>query len=571
MRRLALRALIFNTALAATALVAPGARAANPDVNGNWKLMLVGPFRESELLLLDVKDHAGKVVASIKDYPKQQFREVPIVSGFATHKGAVTFGVDFGVKGAFKGKTAKDGSITGVLSINDQAIPTRLVKTDAQKLEPGPTAAPESMQAYMALRAEKDLKAKATKLAALIAKNPGSPTLAMIYTDLFKSAGAAGFSLAEVKKFATERIEGIKIYDADLGTSVTAEIVNDLSSSKELAPLALELATGAEKELAADAPVATKASLATALAAAARAAGNKELLAKAEGQVKMLDAALDTEYHKKVPPFKPEISAAGKDRKSDRVVVMELFTGAQCPPCVAADVAFDALISTYKTKELITLQYHEHIPGPDPLTNGDSQVRFKYYPGLRGTPSVLFDGKNVPEEVAGGGGMGDAKMKYDQYRPLIDKELERPSEAKLNLKVDRIGDAITINASAQAEDAKSDQLKLRLVLVEDVVRYTGGNKLRFHHHVVRGLPGGVEGKALSKGQGKTEVTVNLAEVRKGLEQYLSDFTKAGRAFPKDLPPINLDKLSVVAFVQDDSNQAILNAAVLPVAEKAPTP
>jgi len=372
-----------------------------------------------------------------------------------------------------------------------------------------------------------------------------------------------------VKKLVADRIEGIKAHGADLTTEAAVDIVNTLSAHKVYAPIALDLATKTESELSPDATVATKAGVASAVLAAARATDHKDLAAKAEGQLKKYDGALDEEYHKKVPPFKPEVSLAGHGRKSDRVVVMELFTGAQCPPCVAADVAFDALIDSYKPTELITLQYHEHIPGPDPLTNDDSFARFKYYPGLQGTPSTLFDGKNNP---SGGGGMGNAKGKYDEYRGIIDSELMKPSEAKLNLTVDRKGDQIVINASAQAEDAKNEGLKLRLVLVEDQVKYTGGNNLRFHHHVVRGLPGGVEGKALSKGQGKTEVTLSLADVRNGLETYLGDYPKkSGRPFPKALPPINLEKLSVVAFVQDDANQNILNAIVTPVAEGKPTP
>ena len=54
---------------------------------------------------------------------------------------------------------------------------------------------------------------------------------------------------------------------------------------------------------------------------------------------------------------------------------MEIFTGAECPPCVAADVGFDALLKSYKPTEFIGLQHHLHIPGPDPLTNADTVAR----------------------------------------------------------------------------------------------------------------------------------------------------------------------------------------------------
>ena len=66
---------------------------------------------------------------------------------------------------------------------------------------------------------------------------------------------------------------------------------------------------------------------------------------------------------------------------------------------------------------------------------------------------------------------------------------------------------------------------LRLALTEESIRYVGGNKLRFHHHVVRAFPGGTEGKDLNDGKGKVEVTLNLGDLKRNLETYLSDFAK----------------------------------------------
>ena len=123
----------------------------------------------------------------------------------------------------------------------------------------------------------------------------------------------------------------------------------------------------------------------------------------------VLETKLDDEYIKSVPPFKPTMFAGRKDPGGNRVVMMELFTGAQCPPCVAADVAFDALLKSYKPTELVLVQYHMHIPGSDPMTNPDTIARWDYYrkhfaENIRGVPSSLFNGK----PVAGGG--GDAAM-----------------------------------------------------------------------------------------------------------------------------------------------------------------
>ena len=141
----------------------------------------------------------------------------------------------------------------------------------------------------------------------------------------------------------------------------------------------------------------------------------EELAKEAEARHAKLEVQLDEEYHKKVPPFKPAPYAGRKNPKANQVVLMELFTGAQCPPCVAADVAFDALLMTYKPTEFIGLQYHLHIPGPDPLTNNDSEERQKYYGSvIRGTPSTFFNGK---DEAGGGGGMADSETQIRGISP----------------------------------------------------------------------------------------------------------------------------------------------------------
>jgi hypothetical protein len=228
---------------------------------------------------------------------------------------------------------------------------------------------------------------------------------------------------------------------------------------------------------------------------------------------------------------------------------------------------------------VISLQYHLHIPGPDPLTNADSVERSKYYgDDLTGTPTTIFNGKAL---AGGGGPMGRAKTKYDEYRELIDTMLEARKKADIDLKAERKGDVVTINATAKVADAakgddaakpkdenheKSPSLKLRFVLVEESIRYVGGNRLRFHHHVVRALPGGAEGKELKDGEGKAEATVNLAELRQGLETYLSDYAKDKAPFPNPLPPIKFENLSVVAFVQDDSDHSVLHAVVVPLGD-----
>ena len=80
-------------------------------------------------------------------------------------------------------------------------------------------------------------------------------------------------------------------------------------------------------------------------------------------------------------PWWPPPVYAGRKGKSDRVVLVELFTGAQCPPCVTADLAFDALDKTYKPDDVV-------LPGVPPA---HPAARPADHPRQRGAGQVLQD------------------------------------------------------------------------------------------------------------------------------------------------------------------------------------
>src|SRR5438093_844872 len=117
----------------------------------------------------------------------------------------------------------------------------------------------------------------------------------------------------------------------------------------------------------------------------------------------------------------------GRKGDSSRVVVLELFTGAQCPPCVAADLAFGGLEQRYKSSDVVMMQYHLHIPGPDPMTNSDTEARWKHYRDalgkqqIAGVPTAVINGKPLK---GGGGPITESQRLYERYVGAIDASLE---------------------------------------------------------------------------------------------------------------------------------------------------
>ena len=258
--------------------------------------------------------------------------------------------------------------------------------------------------------------------------------------------------------------------------------------------------------------------------------------------------------------FKPQ--GAVKSAKAGFTVLAELFTGSECSPCVAADIGFDHALDAYDRKALTVLEYHLHIPGPDPMTNRDTEARARYYQ-TGGTPTVFIAGT---DRVRGGGPKAASKNRFGVYSFVIDRHLENPPTADIVLsgKLDR--GAITVKAEATATDQTGD-LKLRIALVEERVHYEGSNKIVDHRFVVRKLVGSPEGVALTEGKAAHTETFELAALVDNLRVYLEEFETnnaerlgATGKFKEKKHEIDPANLSLIAFVQDDKTRAVLQSA-----------
>lgn len=594
-------------AAAVVMLLAP-AQAADTLAPGNWKLSTVTPTGETVHCILKVELKDGKPTASVLFSPPDvettlsDFRVTGSTVTATVKQVRTAMGRPLTSEFAFVGVPGKDPKVVlGSTGTNTARTRARLSMTDKTKLDAGElttrTPLPEPMtqaqqlsskaaQAQSKMLTEKDATKKqelqkvfSAAVQELNEKQPGlyrevvekyadSPAAFDAAMSLLRGAARSKISADDARKFVKVIQTQAMPYGPLYAGVVLAPIAESLVTQAGLAEVALAAIEPAAKGLTDDLPASVQSAVLTAYQTALAKAGKADLAKEVGTRVAKLESKIDEEYLRTVPSFKPTVFTGRKDRNANQVVMMELFTGAQCPPCVAADVAFDALVKSYKPTDVVLVQYHQHIPGPDPMTNPETVARWNYYRQLfpadmRGVPSTVFNGKPV---AGGGGGMAAAENKYRQYVSVIDPLLEKATEVKLAGRATRNGDKIDI--AVEAVGADGADTRLRLLVVEESIKYVGSNQIRFHHHVVRAMPGGAEGVAVKDKIFKHTAAVDLGEVRKSLTKYLDDYAANTRPFPKPDRPMAMKDLRVIALVQNDKTGEILQAAQFEVEGKA---
>ncbi len=256
-----------------------------------------------------------------------------------------------------------------------------------------------------------------------------------------------------------------------------------------------------------------------------------------------------------------------KKDQSERIVLAELFTGSECKPCQASDIAFDYLIERYRANSLAILQYHLHVPAPDPFANEDTEKRSEYY-RLNSTPTAVFGGTSVNTS---GGSKAAAKNKFLLYSDIIDRHLEAPSNVTIKASSVRTGNVITFKATAQSMLPRPG-MKLRIVLAEEAVSYTGANGIEHHKFVVRKMIRSADGIAFpSNGILTVEEKINVKTVQQDLEKYhtkmTAEFAKVGAKINAKKTAIDPKNLVIVAFAQDDYTREVLQAVTVKVIDK----
>ncbi len=289
-----------------------------------------------------------------------------------------------------------------------------------------------------------------------------------------------------------------------------------------------------------------------------------ELWVKQHGSEAGLDDFKQKVYAEATTLIAEQIGHPKTPPAGNRVSVMELFTGAQCPPCVGADLATAALEHLYPKSHLIVLRYHVHIPAFDPMTNGENFGRFAALLGPEaqdqmGTPTLFLNGARPPVSVAGYINQATriGKELNDSVRPAMDDH----TPLDLKLSAYQNGGEITVSAKLDGvPENQSNKLRVLLLLAEGDVKFPAPNGILRHEMLVRWLYNGEKGSVLNTPAGfDFTTTTRVTDIREFLKNYLKK-----DADEKQQIPLALEGLYLVGFVHNAETREILQAASVPV-------
>jgi hypothetical protein len=297
------------------------------------------------------------------------------------------------------------------------------------------------------------------------------------------------------------------------------------------------------------------------------------------------DTLLDARFAKTFANPVANHAAGVASAASQHVVLDELFTGADCEPCVAPDLATEALLRRYDRDKVVVAVYHDNAPGPDPLTTDVSEARAKYYGTGDSTPHVIVDGKELEIEE---GSPSHAQSSFDILTKAIDPLLSAQAKAELHLtsqiETSQLhGDFLHVTVSGNASGLPA-KTHLQILLLETEISDSGKNTLRFQPMVVRAAATSKTGELglILKPTAAFSMTYtfdlkkaeadNLAyydHYREELETRMAAFVAKGAMNKAEIDaraqfrePKNLihpDRLAVVAFLQADDTRKVFQS------------
>ena len=224
--------------------------------------------------------------------------------------------------------------------------------------------------------------------------------------------------------------------------------------------------------------------------------------------------------------------------QSQRMVLVEEFTQASCPPCEQTTPALNNLMNANATK-VVQIRYHTSWPGFDPMhLDNPAEVgeRVSYY-GVTGVPNLLLDGVDT-------GTPGTATQAQ------VDAAYAEPSPVDISLSHTLSDDLSTANVTIEITNTGAEAYsmatnRLRVALIEEEISWDtppGSTSLTVFEAVMKRFITGTAG-------------MMLPEIAAG-ETWTNTWENVeipGRIY-------DYNKLGVVAFIQDDATKSVAQSA-----------
>ncbi len=267
------------------------------------------------------------------------------------------------------------------------------------------------------------------------------------------------------------------------------------------------------------------------------------LLLAAFGALSLVNIGSETESYSEAPLEEASVDnslnsppATGTRAGSPRTVLAELFTNWDCGPCVNANPPINELCDVYGPSQLVMIAYHTDWPGSDDPYNlynpTEVQTRVTDY-SVTGVPSMFFDGP--PNRGH------DGATTYSYYKGYIDSELATTSPVTITL--EGYLNMMTMNGYVNVTIEVTDTLPIGTLLVKSAVTEdngyaAGSNGEVRHRNIFRDM--------LAQ---ETLPAMVLGETHTFSRSFVIDWS------------FNLDNIQVVVFLQNDSDDSVLQAAM----------
>ncbi|MFI5218486.1 MAG: T9SS type A sorting domain-containing protein [Bacteroidia bacterium] len=224
----------------------------------------------------------------------------------------------------------------------------------------------------------------------------------------------------------------------------------------------------------------------------------------------------------------------GAFSQTQRLILMEEFTQASCPPCAVTNPGFNALLNANADK-IVSIKYQTSWPGFDPMNLHNPtqvQTRVSYY-GVTGVPDAEADG-NFFNDHPGVFEQSDIDARY---------VVPSPFEIRITHSLSNNNDSIYVNAVVKATASISGNLKAFLAVIERNVYFVtppGSNGEKHFEGVMKRMLPSDQGTVLP-----TSFAVNDSVI-------LNESWALANVY-------DINQLAVVGFVQNTTTKEVHQA------------